>query len=81
MGFLREAPTPEELEQIKQQRQSQLDIARLEKERTENEIEKRALIAEAKKRYGKDWTKFFSGGGKGRGSGIDWQALKFRVGR
>ena len=37
--------------------------------------EKKALIAEAKKRYGNDWTKYF----KGAHSGIDWQALKFKL--
>ena len=41
--------------------------------------EKRALIREAKKRYGKDYLKFFSNFTKG-GSGMDWQALKFRMG-
>jgi hypothetical protein len=40
--------------------------------------EKRALIAEAKKRYGKDYTKFFAALTKS-GSGIDWQAIKFRM--
>ena len=50
----------------------------------QNEIEKqrvtlaeqKALEAEAKRRYGADWQKFFSG----VHSGIDWQAVKFRVG-
>jgi len=37
--------------------------------------EKKALIAEAKKKYGKDWTKFFTDAH----SGLDWQALKFRI--
>ncbi len=36
--------------------------------------EKKALIKEAQHRYGKDWSKFFSGS-----SGIDWQSLKFRM--
>lgn len=40
--------------------------------------EKRALAAEAKRRYGKDWGKMFSRFTSG-GSGIDWQALKFRL--
>jgi len=40
--------------------------------------EKRALVREAKKRYGKDWTKFFSSFTKGS-SGIDWQSLKFKL--
>ena len=37
--------------------------------------EKKMLIAEAKKRYGKDWTKVF----EGVHSGMDWNALKFRI--
>ena len=40
--------------------------------------EKKALIAEAKKRYGKDYMKFFSNF-TDKGSGIDWQALKFKM--
>ena len=41
--------------------------------------EKRALIREAKKRYGKDYLRFFSKFTSGS-SGIDWQALKFKMG-
>jgi len=40
--------------------------------------EKRALIREAKRRYGKDYLKFFSKF-TGKGSGIDWNALRFRM--
>lgn len=40
--------------------------------------EKRALIKEAKKRYGKDYMKFFSNF-TSKGSGMDWSALKFRL--
>ena len=36
--------------------------------------EKRALIAEAKKRYGKDWTKILN-----VKSGMDWNSLKFKL--
>ena len=36
--------------------------------------EKEALIAEAKKRHGKDYLKFFKGD-----SGIDWPSLKFKL--
>ncbi len=36
--------------------------------------EKKALVAEAKKRYGKDWTKILN-----FKSGMDWQALKFKL--
>jgi hypothetical protein len=38
--------------------------------------EKRALIAEAKRRHGKDWSKFL-GNIK---SGMDWDSLKFKLG-
>ena len=37
--------------------------------------EKKAIIAEAKRRYGKDWTKFFGN----VHSGMDWEALKFKI--
>lgn len=37
--------------------------------------EKRALIREAKKRYGSDWTKILN-----VKSGMDWKALKFKLG-
>ena len=40
--------------------------------------EKKALIAQAKKRYGKDYLKFFSKFTSGS-SGFDWSALKFRM--
>ena len=40
--------------------------------------EKKALIREAKKRYGKDYLQFFNKFASG-GSGIDWQALKFTL--
>jgi len=40
--------------------------------------EKKAIIAAAKKKYGKDWLQFFKKNG-GKGSGMDWQALKFRL--
>lgn len=37
--------------------------------------EKRALIAEAKKRHGKDWKQFLGN----IHSGMDWDALKFKL--
>ena len=52
----------------------------LENEAMEKQVsiaEKKALIREAKKKYGKDWSKMLNFGGKG--SGMDWQALKFRM--
>jgi hypothetical protein len=36
--------------------------------------EKRALIAEAKKRHGKDWARILN-----FKSGMDWDALKFKL--
>ena len=42
--------------------------------------EKRVLIKQAKAKYGKDYMKFIKNfGGGGKGSGMDWQALKFRL--
>ena len=38
--------------------------------------EKKAIIAEYKKRYGKDWRKFIPMNWK---TGLDWQALKFQL--
>ena len=40
--------------------------------------EKRALIKKAKRRYGKDYLKFFSKF-TGKGSGMDWNMLRFRL--
>jgi len=40
--------------------------------------EKRAIIKEAKKRYGKDYLQFFKKFTNG-GSGIDWNMLRFRL--
>ena len=59
-------PEVAELEQRKAAMAAQLDIE-----------EKKALIREAKRRYGPDWRKFFSG----LKSGIDWQSLRFRIGK
>lgn len=59
------------------------DIDSLEAENERKSLElsiaqKQALIAEAKRRYGKDWKRFipFSGGGS---SGMDWSSLKFTL--
>ena len=40
--------------------------------------EKKAIIAAAKKKYGKDWLQFFKKSGS-KGSGIDWSELKLRL--
>lgn len=49
-----------------------------EKERMDIEAqiaEQKALRAEAKKRYGSDWSRMF----KGAKSGIDWDSVKFKL--
>jgi len=46
--------------------------------------EKKALINEAKRRYGRDWSTIlnsFVKKGSSGGSGMDWQALKFKIGQ
>lgn len=40
--------------------------------------EKKAIIKEAKRRYGKDWMRVLRGFGSG-GSGLNWSALKFNL--
>ncbi len=68
MGFMNE-PSMEELEEIKQRKAAQLEIE-----------EKKALIVEAKKRYGSDWKRMLNLGSNGTvKSGIDWQSLKFKL--
>lgn len=64
MGFLNGPKDLGELEEEKEIVADELDIA-----------QKRALIAEAKKRYGTDWKKMLSG----VKSGMDWDAVKFRL--
>lgn len=59
------------------------ELAELEEEneamRTKVSIaEQKALEAEAKRRYGKDWKSVLGGLGKFR-SGIDWGAIKFKL--
>ena len=73
MGFLDSGASLEELEEKKQRAITMTEIAR-------QQAERKALIAEAKRRYGKDWMQFFKGSGKGGGSGIDWNAVKFKLG-
>lgn len=68
MGFLDKEMSLEESELKKEQLQNILEIE-----------QKKALIAEAKKRYGKDWQKFIPGISGGVKSGMDWNALKFRI--
>ena len=64
MGFMNPPKDLGELEEDKERYADELDIA-----------QKKALIAEAKKRYGSNW-KDKLGGIK---SGLDWQAVKFRL--
>jgi len=59
--------TLDELAEMDERKRLELNIA-----------EKKALIAEAKKRYGSDWKKFVPGMGKG-GGGMDWEALRFQL--
>jgi hypothetical protein len=64
MGFLNREKDLGELEEEKERVADELDIE-----------QKKALIAEAKKRYGKDWTKVLGG----IHSGMDWDAVKFKL--
>lgn len=64
MGFLREQKDIGELEEEKEMVGEQLEIE-----------QKKALIAEAKKRYGNDWKKFLGD----IHSGFDWDSLKFKM--
>jgi len=66
MGILSEDESLEELEEKNQKAGLKLSIQR-----------KKALIAESKKKHGKEWWKMFSS--DGTESGINWQALKFRM--
>ena len=68
---------------IDEQQLNQLD---LEDEAASKQVsleEKRALIREAKRKYGKDYMQFlgnFTSKFTGKGSGMDWQALRFKLG-
>ena len=64
MGFLSTPKTVEALEEENERTAQQLSIA-----------EKRALITEAKKRYGRDWKLHLPK----VESGMDWDALRFRL--
>lgn len=59
-----------------------MDLAQLEEKEEESKVrlsiaEREALIAEAKRRHGADW-KNFLGNIK---SGLDWESLKFKLGK
>lgn len=59
-----------------------LEELEMEKERTKIQVEaeqNKALIAEAKKRYGSDWRDKVGSFLKNSKSGIDWSAVKFRM--
>ena len=66
MGILSEDKSIEELEEDNQKQSLRLSITK-----------KKALIAESKKKHGSTWWKMFSS--DGTESGINWQALKFRM--
>jgi len=63
---------------ISEQDLNQLEIEDEAASRQVSIEEKRALIKEAKRRYGKDYLKFFSKFSSVK-SGMDWQALKFQL--
>jgi hypothetical protein len=72
MGFFNKKKDINQLEEERQRTQVQREI-------TQDQLDieqKRALIAEAKRRYGSNWTKVFSNAG----GGINWSELKFRTG-
>jgi len=55
---------------------SQLELEDEARKRELSIEEKKALIAEAKRRHGKDWTKILN-----VKSGMDWNSLKFKLGK
>jgi len=63
---------------IDEQALSQLELQDEAASRQVSIEEKRALVREAKRRYGKDYLKFFRNF-TGKGSGIDWNMLRFRL--
>ena len=65
MGFLRQKKTTGELEEELESASAELDLA-----------QKKALIREVQRRYGRDW-KLHLPRVK---SGMDWKALRFKVG-
>ncbi len=67
MGFLNQPKSIEELEEENERASQQLSIT-----------EKKALIAKAKQKYGKDWMQQLSRLPKVK-SGMDWEALRFRM--
>jgi hypothetical protein len=64
MGFINGDQDIGELEEQKEMEKDKMEIAQM-----------KAIEAEAKKRYGRDW-KTMLGGVK---SGMDWNAVKFRL--
>lgn len=59
-----------------------LEQLEIENEALEQQVsieEKKALIAEAKQRYGNDWKRHLSFLGNIH-SGLDWEAVKFKLG-
>lgn len=68
MGFLNGNKSLEELEMEKERVKAQVEVE-----------QNKALIAEAKKRYGSDWKDKVGSFLKNSKSGIDWNAVKFRM--
>ncbi len=60
---------------------NELEMQNAEMEQRVSLEEKKALIKKAKHRYGKDWMRILNvfKAKEGKGSGMDWQALKFRL--
>jgi len=58
---------------------SQLELDNEVAEKQVSLAEKRALIKQAKMKYGSDWMKFFTRFGGRAGTGMNWNELKFRI--
>ncbi len=65
MGFLNDSDQLDQLEEKNEILNQELSME-----------EKKALIAKAKERHGGDWKRFLSDAH----SGIDWEAVKFKMG-
>lgn len=68
-GFLRSKPTLEEMEQESENLDAKLSVE-----------EKKMLLKKIKDQYGEGGWKLFANKGGGIKSGIDWQAVKFKLG-
>ena len=71
MGFLNAKSIDQMMEE------EELYEAQAARERARGSAEQERLLREARKRYGRDWRTHSENGKK---SGLDWAALKFKVG-